>query len=400
MLITRRGQFVSHDALAEALWPGRMPADPIANLKVLVNRARAGIGDPTLIATGPGGYSFVGGDSCRVDAEDFLAAAAQGQRHLNGGDPAGALAVLGPAIDGWGGEPLPEDAYEDWARDYRAMLVRAYLQVVEDGARAALMTGNAGHAVALAEMAASREPLREAAHALLAEAQARSGDVVGALRTLDALRRRLRDETGLDPSAAILDLERRIQRGRPGPAPGPPAADRPALTAFVGLSFVGRGTELAEVLATVGRVPPGVAVVVGPAGAGKSRLLQEAASRCLQPAVSVRAFQAERNEPWSLARTLLREALSLDLAAAGVLAERMATAMADLLPELEELRPLSADAIDPESAGRWPSRERSVCCRALLPKGSSSPSTISSGPIPPAFSSGSSAAGCPMPRWL
>lgn len=349
VLVTRRGQFVSHDVLAEALWPGRMPADPIANLKVLVNRARAGIGDPTLIVTGPGGYSFVGGDACRVDAEDFLVAAAQGRRRLNGGDPAGALAVLGPAIEGWGGEPLPEDAYKEWAGEYRSMVVRAYLQVAEEAARAALMTGDAGHAVALAEMATAREPLREAAHALLAEAQARSGDGVGALRTIDALRRRVRDETGMDLSAAILDLERRIQRGHLEQTQSRPAAGRPARPVFGGLPFVGRDAELGVILAAIGQRPPGVAVVAGPPGAGKSRLLQEAASRCDLPVIAVRAFQAERNEPWSLGRTVLREALSLDLGAAGLLAERTATALADLLPEIEELRPLTTEAIDPES---------------------------------------------------
>jgi len=59
-----------------------MPKDPTANLRVLVNRARAALGDPSLVVTGPGGYSFVGGDQCMVDAELFLAAAEAGQRHL------------------------------------------------------------------------------------------------------------------------------------------------------------------------------------------------------------------------------------------------------------------------------------------------------------------------------
>ncbi|MCA1844921.1 MAG: AAA family ATPase, partial [Actinobacteria bacterium] len=349
VLLTRRGKFVSHDVLTEALWPGRMPTDPIANLKVLVNRARAGLGDPALIVTGSGGYLFAGGEHCRVDAEEFLAAVAQGRRHLEAGAVARSLGVLGRALDGWGGEPLPEDAYEDWARDYRATLARAHLQALEDAARAALATGKAEDAVALAEVATAREPLREAAHRLLAESQVASGDVVGALRTIDGLRRRLRNETGLEPSAAIVDLERQIQRGEPTVPPVTPAPGRPARTAFGGLAFVGREMELSAVLSAIGQSPPGVALVVGPAGAGKSRLLQEAASRSAHSVISVRAFQAERSEPWSLARTLLREGLSLDLAAASAMAERTAAALADLLPEIEELRPLPPHAIDPES---------------------------------------------------
>jgi class 3 adenylate cyclase len=49
VLVTRRGTFVSRDVLAEALWPGRMPADPAANLRVLVQRARAALGDPAAL---------------------------------------------------------------------------------------------------------------------------------------------------------------------------------------------------------------------------------------------------------------------------------------------------------------------------------------------------------------
>jgi DNA-binding SARP family transcriptional activator len=58
MLVSRRGSFVSKDVLAEALWPERLPADPAANIEVLVSRARRALGDPSLILTVPGGYAF------------------------------------------------------------------------------------------------------------------------------------------------------------------------------------------------------------------------------------------------------------------------------------------------------------------------------------------------------
>ena len=212
------------------------------------------------------------------------------------------------------------------------------------------MTGNEGKPSLWPRWRRSREPLREAAHALLAEAQATSGDVVGALRTIDALRRRLRDETGLDPSGGdprpgTADSARG-SRARPGT--GRPPIVRLVRPSWVWPSSVGtpnwprswpRSGRRRQVWRWwSGRPEPG-----SPAFCRRRR---RAVPNRSSPS---RAFQAERNEPWSLARTLLREALSLDLAAAGVLAERTATALADLLPELEELRPLSADAIDPES---------------------------------------------------
>ncbi|MGH8975009.1 MAG: BTAD domain-containing putative transcriptional regulator, partial [Acidimicrobiia bacterium] len=349
VLLTRRGSFVAHDVLAEALWPGRMPADPAANLKVLVSRARAGLGDPALVVTGPGGYSFAAGDACQVDAEEFLEAAARGQRHLRDGDATSALRLLTAALERWAGEPLAEDAYEDWARDYRAALGRAHVQALEDAARAALFTGDPAQAVALAGAAAALEPLREGCHLVLAEAQAAAGDTVAALRTIDSLRRRLGDEVGLEPSKAVLDVERQIQRGAERSAPTVAVPIRAARPDFAGLAFVGRSREMAATLAALTGPPPGVALVAGAAGAGKSRLLSEVAARFGLPVLSVRAFQAERDEPWALARSLLREALGLDLRAAGALSERMVAALLDVVPELEDVRPSVAEMMDAES---------------------------------------------------
>ena len=62
-----------------------------------------------------------------------------------------------------------------------------------------------------------------------------------------------------------------------------------------------------------------------------------------------RAFLPKRDEAWSLPRSLLREAVSLDLDTARALPDRAAEAVADILPELGELRPIARGFIDPES---------------------------------------------------
>ncbi|HEU5111212.1 MAG TPA: winged helix-turn-helix domain-containing protein, partial [Micromonosporaceae bacterium] len=58
VLAVRRPDLVSYDALAEALWADRPPADPAANLNVLVNRARRALGDGAAVVTGTGGYAL------------------------------------------------------------------------------------------------------------------------------------------------------------------------------------------------------------------------------------------------------------------------------------------------------------------------------------------------------
>jgi tetratricopeptide (TPR) repeat protein len=65
--------------------------------------------------------------------------------------------------------------------------------------------------------------------------------------------------------------------------------------------------------------------------------------------VPVQAFLAEREEPWAMARALLRATLELDPTAARAVPDRAAQALVDVVPELEELRPIGAGTIDPES---------------------------------------------------
>ena len=357
LLVSRRGSFVSKDVLAEALWSERLPADPAANIEVLVSRARRALSDPSLILTVPGGYAFAGQGRCLVDAEEFATAVRAGGEELAAGRPAVALRRFREALDHWEGEPLAEDAYADWAQDYRRTLARMHLDALEGTVAAALATGQPGEAVAVAEQAVTLEPLREASRLLLVEALAASGDQAAALAALAGFRERLAAELGLDPSPPALELERRILRGqhRPGPArvgrsPAAVAARRrPARRPPGEIHFVGRQRELDRILAGLKGAGPPFAVVVGPSGSGKSRLLAEVAARSPLPAVATRAFLPEREETWGLGRNLLRELLSLDVEAAKAVPDLAATALAEILPELAELRPVSGRPIDPES---------------------------------------------------
>lgn len=150
VLASRRGELVPRDALAHALWAERLPADPAANLEVLVHRARRALGDPSLITTGPGGYAFTGGEGCLVDVEEFRRLAEAGRAALAAGDWLGALGWFGQALEWWRGEPLAEDAYADWARPVRVELARLHLDALEGAAEAALRLGDPTRAVEFA----------------------------------------------------------------------------------------------------------------------------------------------------------------------------------------------------------------------------------------------------------
>jgi DNA-binding SARP family transcriptional activator/tetratricopeptide (TPR) repeat protein len=326
VLAVRRPDLVPHDVLAEALWPDRQPADPVANLNVLVTRARRAV--PGLVVTGPGGYAL---GPCAVDVDEFLALAEREQRALREGRPDDALRAGEAALELWG-EPLAEDTYADWARGPRERLLRTRVDVLEASARAALAVDDALSAVTHAADAVMAEPLRETAALVLGRALAASGDRAAALGVLDRLRERLRDELGVDPSDEVV-RERRALLGTRAVAPrrtGDAATGRPA---FHGLAFVGRDAELARLrAATTARE---VVALSGVAGVGKSRLVAEATRDWPVPVLTARAVLPERTEAWGVVRSVLREALALDAHVVDGLAPRARAALAALLPELD-----------------------------------------------------------------
>jgi DNA-binding SARP family transcriptional activator len=338
ILATRRGSVVPSERLVELLWGDQPPADPAANLQVLINRARRALGRPELILTGHGGYGLAAGSGCIVDVEELLAAVAAARDLARGAD---ALDAYRAALARWTGDPLAEDSYADWAEEYRAELIRARQVALEDAAQLALDLGAAAEAVEFAARAAGADPLREVAVLLLVRALAAAGDPAAALGRYEQFRRTLADELGVDPSPAAQEVHRgllgaggRTQHARSRPF-GEPGFDR--------LPFVGRSAELAELVraATVGEV----ALLLGESGAGKSRLLEQLTAQV--PALRVRAFLAEQNEPWSLARTLLREVLTADATGAARLPGPLTAALSWLLPEVESAT--GSTPPDPES---------------------------------------------------
>ena len=214
VLAVRRPDLVPHEVLAEALWPDRQPADPAANVHVLVNRARRALGDPEVIVTGSGGYAL---GACTVDVAAFLAALDDAR--AAGDDHTTAARACATALALWG-EPLPEDTYAEWAQEARCRLRRARVEVDVRAAQAALGLGDARTAAARAAEAVAAEPLDEAAVAVLARALAAAGDPAQAMARLAELRGRLADQLGVDPSAEIERLQRALLRGELRPLTG------------------------------------------------------------------------------------------------------------------------------------------------------------------------------------
>ena len=222
----------------------------------------------------PGGYRLDVDNTDVRRAERLVAEADDGAR----GDPARAAALLTDALGLWRGEPLADlpdrlalAAELAWLREWRLGLQERRIELLLD-------TGQPVNALPELEQLARIEPLRERPQLLLMRALHQVGRTADALTTARAYRRRLADETGLDPGRGMADLEQRVRTDdprlrAPDPAPAPVAAPTTPGRRPPADRFVGRGAEIAAVRSALRH--HAVVSVVGPGGVGKTRLVLE-----------------------------------------------------------------------------------------------------------------------------
>jgi predicted ATPase/DNA-binding SARP family transcriptional activator len=299
------------DVLVDALWPSEGPESGRQALQSHVSRLRGQLGPAAArLETGPDGYRLVLDDDGldRAEARMLLASA----RACAGHDPAGASALLREAMALWRGPVLPDltdvlpiaTAIEECAQLYR--------EVTDALIGSAIAAGQADEVVRLAASSVTADPLREPAILLLMRALAAAGRAPEALRTGREYRHRLAEETGLDPSADLDQLEREIAGGAAGPAPRPRTEVRPTTR------LIGREAEVGSLHQRL--ASERLVTVVGPGGVGKTRVALEVGRRGGATAV---LLLAPVTEPAALPHALAA-ALGLEVVRGDVLAACLA----------------------------------------------------------------------------
>ncbi|WP_134661983.1 MULTISPECIES: BTAD domain-containing putative transcriptional regulator [unclassified Amycolatopsis] len=276
MLLSRlaldAGRAVPAEALIDGLWGAEPPADAANALQSLVSRLRRVLRPAGAeLESVNGGYRLAVPPEA-VDLHRFEQLSAEGRRELAAGRDGTAAESLAAALALWRGPALADVLDAPFAAAPATLLEERRTETAEDWFEAELRLGR--HADVLAELtaAAQAHPLRERLAGLRIRALSAAGRQADALAAYSAIRTTLADELGVDPSAELQEVHLRALRGEYTPVAA--VVDRlpQRLT-----SFIGRTDELkllAELLEGSRLV-----TLVGPGGAGKTRLATEAASR-------------------------------------------------------------------------------------------------------------------------
>ncbi len=214
LLVNRDGP-VAEDVIFDALWPDLPAASARKSLQVAISRARRVLDPPgaehSVIESAQRTYRLVLSERDSVDTEDFRAAARRAVSET--GEERRRL--LEHARTLWGGEPLVEERYADWATSPRELLVDRYKDVL---VRLVALYEEAREHTRTAEVArelVGLDALNEGAHRALMTAYARAGRTGYALRQYLECRRALVSQLGVEPAEATSRVQARILAGEP-----------------------------------------------------------------------------------------------------------------------------------------------------------------------------------------
>ncbi|CUR56590.1 putative Response regulator receiver and SARP domain protein [metagenome] len=248
------------EQVIEALWPGR-PVDGCGpRLHKAAHYARRALGDrPDAVVLRNDMVALLPDTEVTIDLDEFLSL---GRAALEQRSPAAAERALAAHSGGL----LPDDIYEPFTTDAREAARLLYVDLLRLGA----------HWPELLEA----EPADEEAHLAVARTRAEKGDPRGALIQLERLEQALKRELGASPGVEAARLraesERALATAADRPSPPPQPSDCESAVRLFGRREVGDRIRAVLDHASLGRGIP--LVVAGPAGVGKSAVLDLAAA--------------------------------------------------------------------------------------------------------------------------
>ena len=267
LLILRRGGEVDRHWLSETLWPQAEEASALFNLRRNLSELRKMLGSESGRIQSPTPRTL------RFDFAGVGCDLIEFERLTKRGD----YASLKSAVDLYRGELL-EGCREEWVLPERTRLEQNYLRTLENLAKHETERGNLLEAVQWLKQLTLKDPLCESARCSLMETLGKIGDFTGVEQQYRELRRLLRNELNLEPTAETVALYQNLRAQAHSPAflSSPPSSlSSSVIVSFNNLpspltSLIGRNQEKQRIgtLLKTARI----VTLVGPGGVGKTRL--------------------------------------------------------------------------------------------------------------------------------
>ncbi|MEV0740588.1 BTAD domain-containing putative transcriptional regulator [Streptomyces sp. NPDC050549] len=327
VLALRPDRAVPASFLVDEVWGADPPADATGALQALVGRLRRALGADAIGSTESGYRLAVAADD--IDLHRFERLTGEGLRALADGNPAKAAEALDDALALWGGPALADlpDRTAEAAR-----WETRHLDARRARLTAALALGDADTALPELTALCDTHPLDEPLQSLRLQALRATGRTAEALAAYEDVRQLLADRLGSDPGPELRALHGELlspgdggaggggagpgglggsggragfggpgahhgpggsgganapgghgeftgdaDPGRPDPTPADHAVPPPGNLRARLTSFVGREADIEAIRGDIAAAR--LVTLLGPGGAGKTRLSQEAAER-------------------------------------------------------------------------------------------------------------------------
>ncbi|WP_405971698.1 winged helix-turn-helix domain-containing protein [Streptomyces sp. NBC_00988] len=279
VLALRPGKAVPASLLVDEVWGVDTPADATGALQALVGRLRRALGADA-ITSAESGYRLAAAPD-DIDLHRFERLTGEGLRALADGNPAKAAEVLDDALALWNGPALADlpDRTAEAAR-----WETRHLDARRARLTAAVSLGDADTALPELTALCDTHPLDEPLQSLRLRALRATGRTAEALAAYEDVRQLLADRLGSDPGPELRSLHGELLSLAPAPstststpavAPSPRATPPPGNLRARLTSFVGREADIDAIRGDLASAR--LVTLLGPGGAGKTRLSQEAA---------------------------------------------------------------------------------------------------------------------------
>jgi DNA-binding SARP family transcriptional activator len=293
LLAIQPGHALHRDQVVDILWPRVNAESALNSLGKALHAARHAL-QPGLPRRQDSAYLRLTDGMLVLDTEHAIVDADEFEQLAEDALRCREIAAYDAAFVAYGGELLPEDRYESWCSERRTALAELHIRLLLGMAEALEGRGSHGEAAERLRDVLQQDPTRESVHRQLMRLYAWTGGPDQAIRQFHSCEAVLRQELDVTPGPETISLYDEILTSRLPQRPGPDQVNgngngngngsrsSPLHAAANGCPFVGRARVIRNMVGQLMRrdgEQPGMIVVSGETGVGKTRLLDEFASQ-------------------------------------------------------------------------------------------------------------------------